>query len=72
MQIQKSNLSNCNFRSRRCVTANDIFRGLRELKDIHALNVQEKGWVDEEVMLQMIKEIYLKYTGKERSLLVMD
>ena len=54
-----------------------IFRGVRELKDIHApkgwiVRVQEKGWVDEEVMLQWIKEIYLKYTGKERSLLVMD
>ena len=34
--------------------------------------VQEKAWMDEELMLRWIKDIYLRHTDKERSLLVMD
>ena len=34
--------------------------------------VQEKAWMDKERMLRWIKDIYLRHTEKERSLLVMD
>ena len=53
-----------------------IFKGKRELKlDYPAgwiVTVQEKGWMNETLMLKWIKDIYLKYTMKKRSLLVLD
>ena len=53
-----------------------IFMGKRELRlDCPAgwiVTVQENGWMDETLMLKWIKDIYLKYTKKERSLLVLD
>lgn len=53
-----------------------VFKGKRELKfpvpSNWIVTVQEKGWMDEALMLRWIQDIYLKYTGKERSLLVLD
>ena len=53
-----------------------IFKGKRELSmDVPKgwiVTVQEKGWMDENLMLRWIRDIYLKYTKKERSLLVLD
>ena len=53
-----------------------IFKGKRELKfpvPRHwIVCVQEKGWMDEQLMIRWIKEIYLKHTQKERSLCVLD
>lgn len=34
--------------------------------------VQQKGWMDGTLMMRWINEIYLKYTGSKKSLLVMD
>lgn len=53
-----------------------IFKGKRTL-DLKApkgwlIAVQEKAWMDETLMLRWINEIYLPFTGRERSLLVMD
>lgn len=53
-----------------------IFKGKRDL-NINVpsgwiVTVQEKGWMDEKLMLRWIQDIYLKYTRKERSLLVLD
>ena len=37
------------------------------------VTVQEKGWMDETLMLKWIKDVfYLKYTKKDHSLLVLD
>ena len=36
------------------------------------MTVQENGWMDEKLMIRWIKDIYLKYTKKERSLPVLD
>ena len=36
------------------------------------MTVQEKGWMEEKLMIRWIKDIYLKYTKKGRSLLVLD
>ena len=53
-----------------------IFKGKRELSmDVPKgwiVTVQEKGWMDENLMLRWIRDIYLKYTKKERSLLLLD
>ena len=53
-----------------------IFKGKRDLKfDISSgwiVTVQEKVWMDETLMLKCIKDVYLKYTKKDRSLLVLD
>lgn len=51
-----------------------IVKGKRALKfDVPSgwiVTVQEKGWMDENLMLRC--DIYLKYTKKDRSLLVLD
>ena len=53
-----------------------IFKGKRELKfdfpKDWVVTVQEKGWMDGELMLRWIKDIYLKFTKKDRSMLVLD
>ena len=53
-----------------------IFKGKRDLKfefpKDWVVTVQEKGWMDGELMLRWINEIYLKYTKKDRSMLVLD
>lgn len=53
-----------------------IFKGKRALKfpvpKGWIVTVQEKGWMDETLMLRWVAEIYLKYTHKDRSLIVLD
>ena len=53
-----------------------IFKGKRDLNMSvppgWIVTVQEKGWMDESLMLRWIRDLYLKYTKKDRSLLVMD
>ena len=53
-----------------------IFKGKRALKfdfpKDWIVTVQEKGWMDGELMLRWIRDIYLKFTKKDRSLLVLD
>ena len=53
-----------------------IFKGKRYLNMSvppgWIVTVQEKGWMDESLMLRWIRDIYLKYTNKDISLLVMD
>ena len=53
-----------------------IFKGKRPLKLTHpsgvVVCVQEKGWIDETLMICYIREIRATHTHKARSLLVLD
>ena len=54
-----------------------IFKGKRKLKNLSVpkgwvVTVQQKGWMDADLMKQWIQEIWLKYTGRKNALLVMD
>ena len=53
-----------------------IFKGKRELNiptpPGWIVTVLDKGWMDESLMLRWIRDIYLKHTKKDRSLLVLD
>ena len=53
-----------------------IFKGKRELDfpgpKGWVVTVQEKGWVDERIMIRWIKEILIQHTEKDRTLLVLD
>ncbi|WAQ99389.1 hypothetical protein MAR_023762 [Mya arenaria] len=53
-----------------------IFKGNCELNLQHSPNwlvcVQEKGSMDEKLMIRWVKEVYLPFTEKDRSMLVLD
>ena len=53
-----------------------IFKGKRELKlDVprgYVVCVQEKGWVDEPIMLRWVNEIFRRYTKRKPSIIVLD
>jgi hypothetical protein len=54
-----------------------VFKGKRALKDIKApkgcfVTVQQKAWVDKDIMIRWVDECLRAYTNRNRMLLVMD
>ena len=54
-----------------------IFKGKRKLKNLSVprgwvVTVQQKGWMDVDLMKHWVQEIWLKYTSRRKALLVMD
>ena len=54
-----------------------IFKGKRKLKNLSVprgwvVTVQQKGWMDADLMKHWVQEIWLKYTSRRKALLVID
>ena len=54
-----------------------IFKGKRKLKNLSVprgwvVTVQQKGWMDADLMKHWVQEIWLKYTSRRKALLLMD
>ena len=54
-----------------------IFKGKRTLKNLSmprgwVVTVQQKGWMDADLMKHWVQEIWLKHTSRSKALLVMD